>query len=121
MFCLQLMLPKKIIQESKIRGGKLITLNNCQSKGCMYTCVCEENISKNAFTIDCSLFGDRYLLQPLSFALFYKPPFHVLFLSGLSLPTKIASKSALRRENKPNTLGYLVKELLLNVAAAASS
>lgn len=47
MLCLQLMLPKKNIQESKIRGGKLFRLDNCQRKGCrcLYVCV-KEKVSK---------------------------------------------------------------------------
>lgn len=61
MLCLQLMLPKKNIQESKIRGEKLFRLNNCQNKGCRCLYVCERESVKNAFTIDCSLFRDRYM------------------------------------------------------------
>ena len=39
MSCLQLTLPKKDIQESKSRGGKLFRLDNCQNKDCVYVCV----------------------------------------------------------------------------------
>lgn len=49
MLCLQLMLPKKTIQESKIRGGELFRLNNCQNKGCRCLYGCERENVKNAF------------------------------------------------------------------------
>lgn len=40
MFCLQLILPKKDIQDSKIRGRKLSRLETVRRKVvCMYTCV----------------------------------------------------------------------------------
>lgn len=46
-FCLQLVLTKKDVQESKVRGGKLFRLHNCQNKGFVYIYVCmEEKVSK---------------------------------------------------------------------------
>lgn len=46
-FCLQLVLTKKDVQESKVRGGKLFRSHNCQNKGFVYIYVCmEEKVSK---------------------------------------------------------------------------
>lgn len=46
MFCLQMTLPKKVIQGSKIRGGKLFRLVTVRIRAAgMYVCV-NENVSK---------------------------------------------------------------------------
>lgn len=47
---LQLILPKKDIQESKSRGGKWFRLDNCQNKDCVYVHVWKKSF-RNASTI----------------------------------------------------------------------
>lgn len=80
-FRLQLMLPKKDIQESEMRGGKLFRLK----AACTYMCV-KEKVSQmhslwTAVFLETNTGASSLaLLHPVN------PPSHLLFLSGLCLP-----------------------------------